>query len=336
MSENIPEIMRAIVVPEPGRRDALTVATKPVPIILPNQVLIKVYGAGVNGADIKERQGTYPLPPGVPDIMGLEVSGEIVGTGSNCKRFKHGDKVCALLIGGGYAEYAVAPEGQCMPVPENVDIIEAAGIPEVFCTVWANMIDRCALQAGESVLIQGGTSGIGYAGIKLAKAFGATVFATARTAEKCAAIIQFGADFAINYKKQDFVELCHKETAGRGIDVIVDIVGGDYLPREVGLLAHGGRLVIINLPAGKTATVDFGLVHSKHLTITGSRMRPRPVPEKERLCRALEKNVWPMFANSSITTETAAIFPFSKAADAHRLMESSEHIGKIVLCSESI
>ena len=336
MSENIPEIMRAIVVSEPGGPDTLTVTTKPVPIMQPNEVLIRVYAAGVNGADIKERQGKYPLPPGTPDIMGLEVSGEIVGTGSHCKRFKKGDKVCALLIGGGYAEYAVAPEGQCMPVPENVDIIEAAGIPEVFCTVWANMIDRCALQTGESVLIQGGTSGIGYAGIKLAKAFGATVFATARTAKKCAAIIQFGADFAINYREQDFVELCNKETAGRGIDVIIDIVGGDYLPREVGLLAHEGRLVIINLPAGKTATVDFGLVHSKHLTITGSRMRPRSVREKENLCRALEKNVWPMFASSQMTTETYATFPFSKASDAHRLMESSEHIGKIIICAESI
>ena len=231
------------------------------------------------------------------------------------------------------AEYAVAPEEQCMPVPENVDIIEAAGIPEVFCTVWANMIDRCALKAGETILIQGGTSGIGYAGIKLAKAFGATVFATARTAEKCSAIRRFGADYAINYLEEDFAKVCHDQTTGRGVDVVVDIVGGDYLPREVGLLAHGGRLVIINLPAGKTATVDFGLVHSKHLTITGSRMRPRSISEKANICRALEKTVWPMFANSEITTETYATFPFSKAADAHRLMESSEHIGKIILCS---
>ena len=328
--------MRAIVASKPGGPDVLTLATKSVPKMQPNEVLIKVYAAGVNGADLKERQGKYPLPPGAPDIMGLEVSGEIVDTGYRCKRFKPGDKVCALLIGGGYADYAVAPEEQCMPVPKNVDIIDAAGIPEVFCTVWANMIDRCALKAGESILIQGGTSGIGYAGIKLAKAFGATVFATARTAEKCSAISRFGADYAINYREEDFAKVCHDQTTGRGVDVVVDIVGGDYLPREVGLLAHGGRLVIINLPAGKTATVDFGLVHSKHLTITGSRMRPRSIPEKANICRALEKTVWPMFANSEITTETYATFPFSKAADAHRLMESSEHIGKIILCSESI
>ena len=336
MSKNIPETMQAIVVSAPGGPEKLTMATKPVPVVQPNEVLIKIYAAGVNGADLRERQGKYPVPPGAPDIMGLEVSGEIVDTGYRCRRFKRGDNVCALLIGGGYAEFAVAPEGQCMPVPENVDIVEAAGIPEVFCTVWANMVDRCALQARETVLIQGGTSGVGYAGIKLAKAFGATVFATARTAKKCRAMRQFGADYAINYREQDFVELCQNETAGRGIDVIVDIVGGDYLPREVGLLAHGGRLVIVNLPAGKTATVDFGLVHNKHLTITGSRMRPRSISEKSNICQDLEKTVWPMFANCKITTETYAVFPFSKVADAHRLMESSEHIGKIILSSGSI
>ena len=275
MSLDIPETMRAVVASTPGGPNALTLVKKSVPIMQPDEVLIKVYAAGVNGADIKERQGKYPLPLGAPDIMGLEVSGEIVGKGSHCKRFKQGDKVCALLIGGGYAEYVVAPEGQCMPVPENVNIIEAAGIPEVFCTVWTNMIDRCALRAGETVLIQGGTSGIGYAGIKLAKAFGATVFATARTAVKCAAIYKFGADFAINYREQDFVEVCHKETAGRGIDVIADIVGGDYLPREVSSLAHGGRLVIINLPAGKTAKVD--LVSSTVNIGPRSRMWPRSV-----------------------------------------------------------
>ena len=323
--------MKAIIASTPGGPGVLTVATKPVPVMQPHEVLIKVRAAGVNGADMRERQGNYPVPPGAPDVMGLEVSGEIVTIGKRCCRFSVGDHVCALLIGGGYAEYAVAPEGQCMPIPGNISLVEAGGIPEIFCTVWANMVERCALSSGETVLIQGGTSGIGYAGIKLAKALGATVFATARTEEKCDAMRRFGADYVINYNEQKFEEVCRDETSGRGIDVIVDIVGGDYLPREVALLSHGGRLVIINLPAGKIAEVDFGYVHSKHLTITGSRMRPRSIFEKTKICRSLEQVVWPLFKTGDISTETYAVFPFSQAADAHRLMESSNHIGKIIM-----
>ena len=239
--------------------------------------------------------------------------------------------MCALLIGGGYAEYAVAPEGQCMPIPKNISMVDAGGIPEIFCTVWANMVERCALSSGETVLIQGGTSGIGYAAIKLAKALGATVFATARTDEKCAAMRRFGADYVINYIEHKFEKVCRAETSGRGIDVIVDIVGGDYLPREVALLSHGGRLVIINLPAGNIAEVDFGHVHSRHLTITGSRMRPRSIFEKTKICRSLEQAVWPLFKTGDLSTETYAVFPFSEAAAAHRLMESSNHIGKIIM-----
>lgn len=331
MPDTMPDDMKVIIASPTGGPETLQLATRPLPQMKSEEVLIKVSAAGVNGADMKERQGKYPVPPGAPDIMGLEVSGEIVAVGRGCRRFAVGDHVCALLIGGGYAEYAVAPEGQCMPVPQNVSLIESAGIPEIFCTVWANMIDRCALQAGETVLIQGGTSGIGYAGIKLAKAFQANVFATARTEEKCAAMRRFGADHAINYHEQVFDDVCRAETDGRGVDVIVDIVGGDYLPKEVALLAHGGRLVIINLPAGKIAQVDFGHVHARHLTITGSRMRPRSIADKSKICRALEQRVWPLFETGEISTETCAVFPFSQAAEAHRLMESSTHIGKIIL-----
>ena len=331
VANNMPDNMKVIIASSTGGPETLQLANRPLPQVKSEEVLIKVSAAGVNGADMKERQGKYPMPPGAPDIMGLEVSGEIFAVGRGCRRFAAGDHVCALLIGGGYAEYAVAPEGQCMPVPKNVSLIESAGIPEIFCTVWANMIDRCALKAGETVLIQGGTSGIGYAGIKLAKAFQAKVFATARTKEKCAAMRRFGADHVINYREQTFDDVCRTETDGRGIDVIVDIVGGGYLPKEVALLAHGGRLVIVNLPAGKIAQVDFGHVHARHLTITGSRMRPRSVAEKSKICRALEQRVWPLFETGEICTETSAIFRFAQAADAHRLMESSNHIGKIIL-----
>ena len=263
--------------------------------------------------------------------MGLEVSGEIVSTGSGCARFAAGDRVCALLIGGGYAEYALAPEGQCMPVPDGVSLTDAAGLPEVYCTVWTNMMDRCALQAGETVLIQGGTSGIGCAAIQIARAHGATVFATARNDEKCAAMRTLGAHHPINYKDTDFAEACRAATDGRGVDVVIDIIGGDYLPKEVELLAHGGRLMIINLRGGKLAEVDFGHVHARHLTITGARLRPRSIAEKSAICRTLEANVWPLFADGTISPVTYTAVPFAEAGEAHRLMESSRHIGKIIL-----
>ncbi|MGB0518940.1 MAG: NAD(P)H-quinone oxidoreductase, partial [Candidatus Puniceispirillaceae bacterium] len=246
-------------------------------------------------------------------------------------RFAVGDRVCALLIGGGYAEYALAPEGQCMPVPDGVSLTDAAGLPEVYCTVWTNMMDRCALQAGETVLIQGGTSGIGCAAIQIARAHGATVFATARNDEKCASMRTLGAHHPINYKDTDFAEACRAATDGRGVDVVIDIIGGDYLPKEVELLAHGGRLMIINLRGGKLAEVDFGHVHARHLTITGARLRPRSIAEKSAICRALEANVWPLFADGTISPVTYAVLPFAEAGEAHRLMESSRHIGKIIL-----
>ena len=331
MSNSIPEQMTVILADPPGGPEVMRLTKRPVPTPGHGELLIRVAAAGVNGADLRERQGKYPVPPGAPEHMGLEVSGTVVATGDACDRFQVGDEVCALLVGGGYAEFALAPEGQCMTIPENVSLVDAAGLPEVFCTVWTNMMDRCALKPGESVLIQGGTSGIGHAAISLAKAHGATVFSTARTSEKCAAILKFGADHAINYREQDFAEICRAETEGRGVDVIVDMIGGDYLPKEVELLAHGGRLVIINLRGGRSAEVDFGQVHSKHLTITGSRLRPRSVAEKSAICRALEEHVWPLFASGDITSQTYAVFPFAQAPQAHELMESSQHIGKILL-----
>jgi putative PIG3 family NAD(P)H quinone oxidoreductase len=331
MSSVIPDQMTVILADPPGGPEVLRLASREVPTPGSGEVLIKVQAAGVNGADLREREGKYPVPAGAPDTMGLEASGEIVAIGPGCERFQVGDKVCALLIGGGYAEYALAPEGQCMEVPTGVSLIDAAGLPEVFCTVWTNMMDRCALKSGESVLIHGGTSGIGHAAIKLAKSHGATVFSTARTDEKCAAIRRFGADHAINYRDQGFLEVCRAETGGRGVDVIIDIIGGNYLPKEVELLAHGGRLMIINLRGGKQAEVDFGHVHAKHLTITGARLRPRSIAEKSSICRSLESKVWPLFAAGKITPETCAVFPFSQARQAHELMESSQHIGKILL-----
>ena len=327
----LPGEMFTVGVQSPGGPEALSVFKTPIPLPGKEDVLIKVHAAGVNGADLREREGKYPVPPGAPEIMGLEVSGRIVAVGTSCKRFKLGDFVCALLIGGGYAEYTIAPEGQCMAIPDGVSLLDAAGLPEVFCTVWTNMMDRCRLKAGETVLIQGGTSGIGYAAIKIAKAFGAEVFATARNKKKCEAILKFGADHAINYKTDSFLEVVQKVTNGRGVDVIVDIIGGDYLPKEIELLAHEGRLMIINLRGGKMAEIDFSLIHSKHLTVTGARLRPRSTAEKSEICGALEKHVWPKFKDRIITPETYAVFPFADAADAHRLMESSNHIGKILL-----
>ena len=323
--------MNAITAQPPGGPDVLCITQREVPSPRPGEVLIKVHAAGVNGADLREREGKYPVPPGAPDIMGLEVSGEIVSTGSGCTRFAAGDRVCALLIGGGYAEYALAPEGQCMPVPDGVSLTDAAGLPEVYCTVWTNMMDRWARQADETVLIQGGTSGIGCAAIQIARAHGATVFATARNDEKCAAMRTLGAHHPINYKNTDFAEACRAATDGRGVDVVIDIIGGDYLPKEVELLAHGGRLMIINLRGGKLAEVDFGYVHGRHLTITGARLRPRSIAEKSAICRALEANLWLLFADGTISPVTYATFPFAEAGEAHRLMESSRHIGKIIL-----
>jgi NADPH2:quinone reductase len=331
LPEKLPETMTAIVPSEPGGPEVLKPVERLVPRPGPGEILIRMAGAGLNGADLTQREGRYPMPPGASDIPGLEVGGHVAATGEGATRFSVGDPVCALISGGGYAEYAVAPEGQCMAVPDGVDPVDAGGLPETFCTVWTNMFDRIHLAAGETVLIQGGTSGIGCTAIQLAHAFGATVLATARTEEKCAAMMRLGCDRAINYSTEDFLEVARDFTGGRGVDAILDIVGGDYIPKELELLAHEGRLVFVNLKRGRIVEADFGLIHAKHLTVTGSRLRPRPVENKTAICRALEEKVWPLFASGQVKPETWKRFPLAEAADAHRAMEASNHIGKILL-----
>jgi len=326
-----PKTMTVIEITEPGGPDVLRPAQREVPTPAANEVLIKVAGAGLNGADLTQRRGRYPMPPGVTDIPGLEASGTVVALGPNVTTLEVGDAVCALLAGGGYAEYAVAPVPQCMPVPHGVALTDAGALPETFCTVWTNVFERAQLKAGETLLVQGGSSGIGYTAIELAKAFGARVLATARTAEKCRACERFGADRAINYTEEDFLEVGKAFTQGRGIDVILDMVGGSYIPKEMELLAHGGRLVFVNLKAGRIVEADFGLIHAKHLVITGSRLRPLSIADKGRICASLVEKVWPLFATGQVKPEIYRRFPLREAAAAHRMMETSEHIGKILL-----
>jgi NADPH2:quinone reductase len=325
------EEMDAVAVSQPGGPEVLKIVKRPVPEAAPGEILIKVASAGLNGADLSQRKGTYAMPPGVTDIPGLEVAGSVVALGPGVEKFVMGDEVCALIAGGGYAEYAMAPQEQCMPVPAGVNLQDAGGLPETFCTVWTNLMDRGGLKAGEIALIQGGSSGIGCTAIQMAKAFGATVLATARTDVKCSAMTRLGADRAINYSTENFLEVCRVFTDGRGVDVILDIVGGPYIPMELELLAFGGRLVFVNLKAGSIVEADFGHIHAKHLIITGSRLRPRSIEEKGDICRQLVKQVWPRFADGTIKPETYRIFPLAEAPEAHRLMESSDHIGKIIL-----
>lgn len=331
MTTEIPRTMTVIEISKPGGPEVLKPATRPVPRPGPGEVLIKVAGAGLNGADLAQREGRYNMPPGATDIPGLEASGTVVALGEGVHGRRLGDPVCALLTGGGYAEYVTAPLPQCMPIPANVELADAGALPETFCTVWTNVFDRAQLKTGETLLVQGGTSGIGYTAIELARAFGAKVLATARTAEKCRACERFGADRAINYKEEDFLEVGQSFTGGRGVDVILDMVGGPYIPKELELLAHGGRLVFVNLKAGRVVEADFGLIQAKHLIVTGSRLRPLSIGDKGRICDQLAAKVWPLFASGKVKPEIYRRFPLREASAAHRLMESSEHIGKILL-----
>jgi NADPH:quinone reductase len=328
---HVPRHMRAVVIDRPGGPEVLRTATEwPVPVPGSGEVLIKVEAAGVNRADVMQREGVYPMPPGTPaDIPGLEVSGVVQAVGPGVDRWKVGDPVCALLIGRGYAEYAIAPAVQCLPVPAGVSLAEAAALPETYCTVWTNLFERGRLARDETVLIQGGTSGIGVAAVQLAKAFGAIVLATAGSDEKCEVCRQLGADRAINYRREDF----HAATRAfcGGVDVILDIVGGDYISREVDLLKREGRLVFVAQAAGGRAEIDFHKVLLGHLSITGSTLRSRSVEEKGRLCAELERRVWPLFERSGLSPMVHRTYPLEAAADAHRLMESSKHIGKILL-----
>ena len=315
--------MRVIEISAPGGPEVLHVVERPIPTPGPGEVLIKVQAAGVNRPDIMQRQGNYPPPPGASDIPGLEVAGTIPDEGDR--------SVCALVAGGGYAEYCVAPAPQCLPIPAGLDVIHAAAIPETFFTVWTNVFQRGRLAAGEHILIHGGTSGIGTTAIQLARAFGATVYATAGSDEKCDACKALGTALAINYREQDFVEAIREATSGRGVDVILDIVGGDYLPRNLECLAQDGRLVQIGLIGGATAQIDLRRILQRRLTLTGSTLRPRSVEEKGALARELEANVWPLLEAGTVKPVLFKTFPLKDAAAAHALMESSEHIGKIVL-----
>jgi putative PIG3 family NAD(P)H quinone oxidoreductase len=322
--------MRAIEIAGPGGPDVLRVVERPVPEPRAGDVLVRVAAAGINRPDIMQRMGKYPPPPGASDIPGLEISGAIVAV-RDVERLHVGQHVCALVTGGGYAEYCAAPAEQCLRIPEAVTERHAAAIPETFFTVWTNLFERGRLQAGERVLIHGGTSGIGTTAIQLARAFGATPFATAGSEEKCAASRRLGAARAINYHVEDFVAAVGAETAGEGVDLVLDIVGGDYLPRNLECLRLHGRLIQIGLIGGSKASVELHAILQKRLTITGSTLRARSVAEKGAIARALEEKVWPLLDRGEVRPIVHAEFPLERAADAHRELESGRVIGKLVL-----
>lgn len=330
--------MQAIEITRPGGPGVLQLTGRPIPHPGPREVLIKVAASGINRPDVFQRMGNYPPPPGASDLPGLEVSGTLIQgdfSGENPFNLKPGDAICALLTGGGYAEYAVAPLVQCLPVPSGVSTMDAAALPENFFTVWSNVFERGQLGRGEggrheSLLVQGGSSGIGVAAIQIAYALGHTVFATAGTDEKCRACEALGAR-AINYKTEDFVESLHALTERRGVDVILDMVAGDYVPRELNALAEGGRLVVIATLGGSTATLDLVKLMRRRLTVTGSTLRPRPVALKAAIARRLHDVVWPLIAAGKVRPVIHEVFPAAEAARAHALMEASAHIGKLLL-----
>jgi len=331
--------MQVIEISQPGSPDVLRLAQRPVPRAGAGEVLIKVEAAGVNRPDVFQRQGNYAPPPGASAIPGLEVAGTLVDgdfDGENPFGLKAGDAVCALLAGGGYAEYATAPLVQCLPVPRGLSMLEAACLPENYFTVWSNVFDRGQLGHGEggareSLLVQGGSSGIGVTAIQLAHAFGHRVFATAGSAEKCSACEKLGAEHAINYREQDFVEVVKKRTQGRGIDVILDMVAGDYVPRELETLAEGGRLVIIATLGGSKAAIDASLLMRRRLVVTGSTLRARSVAFKGAIAKQLHDKVWPLLEARKVRPVIHEVFQAADAAKAHALMESNAHIGKIML-----
>ncbi|MES2278930.1 MAG: NAD(P)H-quinone oxidoreductase [Bacteroidota bacterium] len=324
--------MKAIIITQPGGPEVLQIAERPKPIPSTGEVLIKVSSAGVNRPDVAQRKGSYPPPPGArQDIPGLEVAGTIEAISDDVTRWKIGDKVCALVIGGGYAEYCAVPEGQCLPIPVNLSFIEAASLPETFFTVWSNVFDRAKLQPGESLLIHGGSSGIGVAAIQMAKAVGSTVYVTAGSDEKCTFCENLGAAKAINYKTQNFKDELNQLTNSKGVDIILDMIGGNYTPDNLHCLANDGRLVMINSMKGKNVDVDLSIVMRKRLVITGSMLRSRDVAFKSAIAQKLEEHIWPLLASGEIKPVIYKVFDAADAAKAHELMESSEHIGKIVL-----
>lgn len=326
--------MHAVEISSFGAPEVLRLTQRPAPVAGAGEVLIRVRASGVNRPDVLQRAGAYPPPPGASDLPGLEVAGTIESGDALAMAqagLQVGDRVCALVAGGGYAERCTAPVGQCLPVPAGLDDVQAAALPETFFTVWSNVFDRGSLQPGETLLVQGGTSGIGVTAIQLGKAFGATVIATAGSDEKCAACRELGADHAINYRTQDFSAVARELTGGRGVDVILDMVAGDYVAREIDCLAEDGRLVIIAVQGGVKAAFNAGLVLRRRLHITGSTLRPRPVAFKTAIARSLREQVWPLLAQGRVRPVIHRTFEAGQAAEAHALMESNRHIGKIVL-----
>jgi len=323
--------MKYIKIEEHGGPEVLKLDSMPIPEPGPGEVLIRVAAAGVNRPDVMQRKGLYPPPPGATDVPGLEVSGTVVSAGENVTEPVVGDEVCALVVSGGYAEYCLAAASLCLPIPGGISLVDAAGIPETFFTVWTNVFERGQLKSGESILVHGGSSGIGTTAIQLGKAFGATVYTTAGTTEKCEFCEKLGADVAFNYREQDFSEEIKNLTEGKGVDVILDMVGGPYFPKNIGLLAVEGRLVQIALMQGSKAEVDFLALLLKRVTLTGSTLRPRSVEQKTEIAQALRKNVWPLLESGDVRPIIHQTFPLEKASEAHNLMESSTHIGKILL-----
>jgi putative PIG3 family NAD(P)H quinone oxidoreductase len=324
---DLPQTMTAAII-----RDQKLVTTEvPVPMPRAGEVLVRVRAAGVNRPDLLQRRGLYPPPEGVTDIPGLEISGDVVMTGSGVSGIKTGQKICALVAGGGYAEYCVVPAVQCLPLPKNLGWIAAAGIPETFFTVWTNLFERGGLQKGERVLVHGGASGIGTTAIQMARAFGAKVYVTAGSDDKCAACLKLGANKAINYRAAEFDTEILRETDGKGVDVILDMVGGDYIPRNLKILAPGGRHVSIAMQRGRSAEIDIFQIMSKRLVMTGSTLRPQSTAAKGKIAKALKKNVWPFIARKRITPVIDRIYALSEAQAAHDYLEAGQHFGKVIL-----
>jgi putative PIG3 family NAD(P)H quinone oxidoreductase len=329
--KDLPPEMSAVEIVAPGGPEQLKIGRRPTPRPGDGEVLVRVAAAGVNRPDVMQRQGRYPPPPGASDIPGLEIAGEVAALGPHVSGVAIGDRITALLPGGGYAEYAVAAAPLCLPLPDGMSMVDAAAVPETFFTVWTNLFDRGGLKAGETVLIHGGTSGIGTTAVQLAKAWGARVFATAGSEEKARACERLGAVRGIDYRTEDFVEVTRKETDGKGVDVILDMVGASYLSRNLEALAVEGRLVVISLIGGARTELNLNTVMSKRLTITGSTLRIRTVAQKAIVAEAVRRNVWPLLSSGRVRPVIHATFPLADASEAHRVMETSQHIGKIVL-----
>ena len=323
--------MRFINISEHGGPEVMEIKEGEAPEPGKGEVLIRVHAAGVNRPDVMQRQGLYPPPPGASPILGLEVSGEVVAVGNDVSAWSVSDRVCALTNGGGYAEYVAVPAGQCLPLPAGLPMEEAAALPETFFTVWTNVFDRAMLMPGERFLVHGGSSGIGTTAIQMAKALGSKVFTTAGSAEKCAVCRRLGADVAVNYTEQDYVKVINEATEGQGVDVILDMVGGDYVARNLELAAIDGRIASISFLKGSQVEIDMMQVLRKRLTITGSTLRPRTAEAKADIAQKLRAQIWPLIENKEIKPLIAARFPLMDAAESHKLMESSKHIGKIIL-----